>query len=207
MTQHLKPRSTTVVIYQGDDMERLAELNRRVLIAKRNAEQRTGTERRGDDDQSVTDAEAAYDTFVDEAAARALEIELHHIGRRRFRDLILEHPPRVVPRKVDAERTVGEETPAQATGPAEVEHEDDEGWHINTETFSRALLCYRDNEIVTIARPEFATKTDIERFIDDDLADGDYDGLWQAAYFLNRSPSSDPKVLRSTLDSPSTDET
>ena len=34
----LKPRTASVVIFQGDDNERLAELRRKVLIAERQAQ-------------------------------------------------------------------------------------------------------------------------------------------------------------------------
>jgi hypothetical protein len=205
---HLKPRSATVTLYQGDDMDRLAALQRAVGLAERIAENGKSAARLGDVNQSVSEAQAAFDAFVDEAAERALTVEIRSIGRRRFRDLIAEHPPRMVKRKVTQERTLGEaEAPPPVDGPDEVEHEDDAGYGVNTETFPMALLCYRDGDTVTIAQPEFATKADVQRFVDDELAEGDYDQLWIAAYMLNRSPSRDPKALVYSTGSPSTDET
>lgn len=192
MTTHLKPRSATVVLYQGDDMDTLAELRRRVDLAERQAEQRSGTERAGDDDMSVSEAKNAFDAFVDAAAERALEVEIRSIGRRRFRDLVLEHPPRMVDAEPDADGKV-----------VQVEHEDDQGYGVNVDTFARALLTYRDGEHVTIAHPEFPSKAAVEAFVDDELAEGDFDKAWTGAFFLNRAPSADPKMLAYGTVSPS----
>jgi hypothetical protein len=193
VAQHLKPRSTVVVLYQGDDMDQLAHLKRRVDIAQRRADSGSSAARFGDDDESATAAQAAYDAFVDEAAERALEIELRSIGRRRFRDLLAEHPPRMVESEPDED---GKTKP--------VVHEDDAAFGVNTEAFPLALLCYRDGDAVTLARPEFASKSDLQRFVDDELADGDFDQLWIAAHMLNRSPSADPKAHASISGSQST---
>lgn len=207
MTQHLKPRSATIVLYQGDDMDRLAELRRNVQIAERIAEAGKTSARLGDDTQSLDDAKTEFDAFVDDAAERAVTVEIHSIGRRRFRDLLLEHPPRMVPRKVQMERALGEETaPTTDTGEL-VEHAEDAGYGVNTETFPRALLCYRDGDMVTIAQPEFKSDGEVADFVDDELAEGDFERLWIDALMLNRSPSRDPKALRYMNASSSSDET
>jgi hypothetical protein len=198
---HLKPRSATKVLYQGDDMARLAELARAVSIAKRQAEEHTGAERGGDTfTGAVTEAQRAYDEAVDEAATRAIEVTFQSIGRRRFAEIVEKHPPRMVPKK--------DETGAEVEG-VEVEDPNDESWGVNTETFPRALLTFRDGDYVTLAEPKFGSAREVEDFIDDELAEGDYDELWIAALMLNRSPSADPKALRgpSMNGSPSTDET
>lgn len=208
---HLKPRSATVTLYQGDDMDRLAELQRKVELAQRIAQNGAGNARMDDapedgDPTPLKDAQAAFDAFVDEAAARALSIEIRTIGRRRFRDLVAEHPPRMVEKK--AAPPAEGEAAAEPKAPEMVEHDEDAGWGINTETFPLALLCFRDEGTVTIAQPDFATKADVQRFVDDELNEGDFDQLWQASYLLNRTPSQDPKGLVYSLSaSLSTDET
>jgi hypothetical protein len=223
---HLKPRTATIVLYQGDDMDQVAQLKREVDIAERKMriaelehEQSSGTARAGDDtsddiaaaEAAVGAARDAFDAFVDDAAGRALSVELRTIGRRRFRDLLAEHPPRLVKRKVHLpqERVMGEEAPPPlAQVEEDAEHEDDREWGVNSETFSRALLAYRDGDIVTIGAPEFADRAAVERFIDDEVSEGDFDGLWQAAYLLNRTGSQDPKALAHWASgSRSTDET
>lgn len=205
---HLSPRSATVLLYQGDDMDQLAHLHRQIVVAERQAErasEKTGTERAGDDDQSPSEAraaveaaQAAYDEFVDAAAERAVEVVMHSIGSRRFRDLLAEHAPRMVDGELDPEHP--DVTPKQ------VMHPDDRFFDVNTLTFPLALLTFRDGDAATIAQPEFSTVAAVKAFVEDELSDGDLDQLWQAAHLLNRSPTSDPKFLRSMSGSLSTDE-
>jgi len=115
-------------------------------------------------------------------------VVIQSIGRRRFAELVEGHPPRMVPKK--------DENGAEVEGVL-VEHEDDNGFGVNTTTFPRALLTYRDGDYVTLAEPKFGSVREVEDFIDDDLTEGDYDEFWIAAYFLNRGPSGDPKALQS----------
>lgn len=188
---NLKPRTTSVVIYQGDDLDRLAELRRAAEQAKRIVAEakKSGTARMGDeeDDQPAKDA---YDTFVEEAAERALIVQLRSIGRTRFRKLLAAHPPRMV----------------EADG-KQVAHEDDTGYEVNTETFPDALLRYNTDGIRTIVNPELTDKAGYDEFLDEEVAEGDFDSLWVAAYWLNRAPGADPKASRYSIDSPSSDET
>jgi hypothetical protein len=72
---------------------------------------------------------------VDEAAERALEVTFQSIGRRRFAELVEKHPPRMV----DGE-------PGEDGNVKQVEHEDDQGFGVNTSTFPRALLTFRDGD-------------------------------------------------------------
>lgn len=174
---HLKPRTAKVVLYQGDDMATLAEL-------KRAADQAGGGTRMDDG----ADEKAAYEAFVDEAAERAVEVVLEAIGRRRWRDLVLAHPPRMV-----------ESEPDDDGKTKMVEHDEDVYFSVNTETFPRALLLYADGDKATIAAPPFANETEREGFVDDDLADGDFERAWMAAFHLNTNPPQDPKALLSAL--------
>ncbi|MCW2496399.1 hypothetical protein [Jatrophihabitans sp.] len=204
---HIKPRTTSVVIYQGDDMPRLTELRRAAETARQfeeaTAERLAETSevaRAGDDDAEELVAVKAetkarqdeYDAFVDEAAERALTIELHAIGRKRFRDLMAEHPPRKVLVKVEPAPDAEEDAVPTVV---ERDHEDDAGYDVNTETFPDALLTFIDPEnpeVRTIAAPEFASRSAARAFLDDELEEGDFPGLWVAAYYLNRMPSADP---------------
>lgn len=197
---HLKPRRATKPLYQGDDMARLAELALALDVAKRRAAGASGAERLGDDvTAGVNAAQAAYDGFLDEAAERAVNVSVQHIGRRRFAALVEAHPPR----EIDSEPDVEGKT-------KKVEHPEDAGYGVNTATFPRALLTFRDGDYMTLVEPEFNTQRDVEDFIDDELAEGEYDEFWIAAYMLNRGPSADPKALHSGAspnDSLSTDAT
>ena len=102
----LKPRTATVVIYQGDDLATLADLRTAADIAERKADadlrvaqaraRVDGPRRAGDPtpedpqiayDAAVKPSQDAYDAFVDEAAERATVVTLQAIGRKAFRSL------------------------------------------------------------------------------------------------------------------------
>lgn len=189
----IKPRSAFITIYQGDDIARLSELYRAAETAKRFESAHVEDARAGDDVSSVAqERQDEYDAFVDEAAERAVTIELHHIGRRRFRDLMAAHPPRTV--KVTEPGVDGGEVVER-----EETHPDDSDYQVNTETFAAAILTYidpDDSTIRTIAAPEFKDKKAVAAFLDDEIADGDFDELWVTAYHLNRGTSADPKARR-----------
>lgn len=169
MSTTIKPRTASVVIYQGDDLERLAELRRDVDVAERAEE---GRGRRIGDDSGAQEARDAFDAFVDEAAERAVEVEVTALKRRQFRSLMAEHPPR----KVAGED--GQET-----------HPDDAGFDVNVETFAEAFLP------LSITAPTFDTPADRDDFLDG-LSDGDYERIFATAYWLNRTPGGDPKAAR-----------
>lgn len=176
----LKPRTASVVIYQGDDLARLSELKAEADRAERTvfAQRQSGAPQRGGDEVPTADAEkAAYDAFVHEAAERAVAVEVRALGRKAFRDLVADHEPRITK---DAE---GDE-----------EHPDDGVWGINVETFPMALLTYASGDVRTITAPEFSTSANLREFLDDEISDGDFEKLWQTAYMLNRSPGADPKA-------------
>lgn len=170
----LKPRTTSVVIYQGDDLEQLAELRRAVTRAETAS---AGAPLRGGDAVPGAAEKAAYDAFVDEAAGRAVEVVMEAIGSTRFADLMLAHPPREVDGE-DGKRI----------------HEDDEPFGVNTLTFGKALLAHRD-EKRTIVSPD-VSEADLREFLDDECSEGDVERLWTAAYYLNRTPGADPKDTR-----------
>lgn len=200
----LKPRTATVVIYQGDDLSVLAELRTAADIAERKAEadlrvaqaraRADGPRRAGDPspedpqiayDAAVKPPQDAYDAFVDEAAERATIVTLQALGRKAFRNLMRDHPPRT------SETVVGDEK-------RQVVHEDDEAWGVNTETFPDALLNYADEDDEddrTLLEPTFDSGKQRQKWLDR-LADGDFEKLWATAYQLNRAVGADPKASR-----------
>ncbi len=206
----IKPRSASVVIYQGDDFPVMAELRQAADTADRFATEASrevdrlaeafrrsqSGGRLGDADESLAEALSsarevlaekraaaqekrdAYDAFIPEAAERAVEVVLQAIGNRRFRQLLLQHPPRKVP------------------GPEneQVVHEDDAEFDVNSATFPDALLRFADEDDPdrrTIAAPEFTHKA-LAEFLDDEIEFGNFERLWQTAYALNRGASIDP---------------
>lgn len=193
----LKPRTATVVLYQGDDMERMAELRRIADAAElqARADLQVGARaplRAGDEQpiesfrEAVQPSRDALNAFVDEAAERAVEIHLQAIGSTRFADLLLAHPPRTV--QVDGKT---------------VDHDDDAAFAdylsqfgildgaVDVSTFPKALLKHRDGKR-TIVDPEL-DEADLAEFLDEECSEGDIDKLWRAAYLLNRAVATDPK--------------
>lgn len=182
MSTALSRRTASVILYQGDDFERLAELRQEADIATALAEQaaRDAAPRAGDDEPDSETAEVArrkqavYDAFVDEAAERAVEVRLRAMRGKLFRKLVAEHPPRD-------------------------DHDMDESYRLNTDTFPLQLLleCIEEPQMSAGAREEFI----------EDLSDGDYERLWITAYWLNRGTGGDPKATRYSVASPSSDVT
>lgn len=193
----LKPRTATVTLYHGDDLERLAELRREVAFIEHRVEQMQdrkdateATPMRIDDDREVPEsdlatllaeqerAEAAYDAFVDEAADRAIAVRLQAIGSLRFNDLVCAHEPRTELTEDGKRQTVA----------------DDVEYGVNMTTFPRALLTFHDEESGrrTIAGPD-EVLAEMPDFVDD-MSAGDLERIFQAAYWLNRARGIDPKA-------------
>lgn len=164
----LKPRTASVVIYQGDDIERLSELRRAAEIAQRQADGAAGVSLRvGDDLPTSEDVEtkrAAYDEFVDEAAKRAIVVEVTALKRARFRELMAAHPARD-------------------------KNEDDEQYGVNVDTFPPLFLA----ESATVAVGERELPAAKARDLLDELPEGDFDRVFATAYMLNRAPGADPR--------------
>lgn len=182
------PRTTKVPLWHSDDFEKLKELRQAVNIAERNAERAAvrplliGDEQPSDD--AVTEARAAYDAFVEEAAERAEEWELVSISHDQFRDLIEKHPPRQVP--VEGENETRD-------------HDDDAEAGVNAKDFGKALLLFDETDedgdrFRTVTSPDLPAD-ELRRRVKS-LSAGEYRDLWQAAYLLNSGGVNDPKGTR-----------
>lgn len=180
------PRKT-ITIYEGDDFERLTDLQAEVARAERAASLASSPTRLGDADPSaVQDARDAFDAFVDVAASRAEAWELHSIGFEAWQKLLADHPARKV--------TEGEGDDAK-----EVTHPDDAGWEVNTSTFGKALLLFvdaEDPEHRTVAKLGDAEVGTVLPKRLRRLSQGQFDTLWITAHALNTGGVSDPKLAR-----------
>lgn len=186
----LKPRTTSVVIYQGDDLEHLAELHRAAMRAEAAAASAAKEPLRGGDEIPSARAEQdAYDAFVDEAAERAVVVTLTAIGRTRWRDLLAKHPARTV----------------EVDGKAET-IEEDRIYEVNTETFPMALLSYAHDGVRTASLDPEVSESAMLTFLGDEVSDADFEQLWQTAYWLNRAQGSDPKDSKFSTGSQRSDE-
>jgi hypothetical protein len=184
-------RTASVPIYNGDDLEQLADLRRAAENARRARDNapRSAPQRLGDPEaatelgEAAGAAERAYDEFVVGAADRATLVRLQALPRKTFRRLMLDNPPR---RVTDPETN------------REVEHEEDAPYGVNVEDFPEALLAYRegpgDDDERTMLEPALESVLALQKFLDG-LSDGDFERLWQLAYSLNRAAGGDPKEL------------
>jgi hypothetical protein len=168
-----KRRRETVYLYQGDDLDHLTELGRKVAEAQA-SEAAVPAGSRLLSDTGAQDAKEAFNAFRDEAQERATKVVVEALGRVAWRDLTREHPPR--------EQTITDDEGKPTT----VLHDDD-GSGVNFDTFPDALVP------ASIVEPEFASDDERAGFVDD-LSDPDFYRLYGTAWMLNRSPA-DPKAL------------
>lgn len=107
MTAILKPRIATVWLYQGDDIDRLQQLADDVntwqerLDDAREAAKTAPPRGMLDTDDPVSEASAslraaqeAHDAFLTEAKPRAVKVVIEALGRKKWKALVDDHPPR-----------------------------------------------------------------------------------------------------------------
>ena len=163
----MKPRTTAVVIYQGDDLAMLEELDEQVSKAQRDLKSaeadktpRLMHERDTTADlrEALDSAQSDRDEFAAEAAKRGVRVILCSIGRK-WRGLVKAHPPRTDDEgeTIDGDKLIG----------------------VNMETFAEALV---PMSILS------GVEGDKQEFIDS-LTDFDFERLFLAAFHLNRSGS------------------
>lgn len=170
MSTTIKSRTTTVVLFQGDDLDPIEELRADVQEAAGLAD---GNRRLGDD--PVATAAQHYDEFVDEAVKRAVKVTLNAVGRKEFRALVEKHPPRP-------------------------DNEVDDGWGFNYETFADSLVpeCFEGAISETPENnPDVSSPNKRDAFLDA-LSDGDWSRLYSAALLLNQGSGPDPKARLSS---------
>lgn len=84
----MNQRTVKVTLHQGDDLDRLAELNAAANQAKANGP--TTLTESGD----YTAAALAHDSFRAEADERAVTVEMKPLPRKEYQALLVQHPPR-----------------------------------------------------------------------------------------------------------------
>lgn len=181
-----EPRTAVVRIYTGDYLDRIRHLEQRALAAKE-AEGDPASQALDEVPEYLTIAEE-HDALVKEAEEKAaIDVQLQHIRRRTWRQLVSEHPPREGNR-VDAR------------------------YGVNLVTFRDALVVVDgrtksgpDDEGIpfsTVIGPEWLTDDHLE-----DLSDGDFDRLFWTAFELNRGEVADPKASLVSRMTQTSDET
>lgn len=207
---HSRP-FTTVVLFQGGDLdpleERRAAFQRATLDALRSSTPlRIGDD--GEDDEGITseaDEKAReHDEFLEEALERATKVKIAALPRKAEAALILEHPPRS---DVTAPDTLGPEGET-IDGDVLETFPQDAAYGFNIESIAEPLVlgCLRawdGTDEWPPVRPDdeprqFDTDADLQAFVDD-LGDADFSRLFSAAVKLNRGGGPDPKVRLSSL--------
>ncbi len=183
----IKPRTARVVIYQGDDLARLSELDEAVARAEeavKRVEREPARPRMMHEADLAVPARAALvkaradrDEFAAEAEVRGVAVHLHALPRRTWRSLMRDHGAR----------------------------EGDEGdkvLGVNMETLPDALLP------LSIDAAASGIDGGLDEFLDS-LADFDYyDRLFLQAFALNRgSAPADPTRRLLSAGSPTSGET
>lgn len=84
-------RVDSVYVWQGDDLARIKELRARAEEAAK--AESTGPRLMGEKSEAQEFAKE-HDEFVAEAKERAIKVTIREVGRRRWRTLTSEHPPR-----------------------------------------------------------------------------------------------------------------
>ena len=113
---NIEPRTAVVTIYGGDYLDRIRHLERKAEAAKDAAE--GGAQTLDEVPEYLAIAEE-HDALVAEAEEQALHVRLQALGRRAWKALIAEHPPRT-DHKGDAVVGVNEDTFKDALVPASV---------------------------------------------------------------------------------------
>ena len=166
----LTPRTETVLLYQGDDRDKIAELLTEVQVE---AVKLAGPNRVN---EPAVEAVEAYNAFLAEAETRAVRCGLSSIGRTRWRDLLEQHTVTKTVKVEDADENKYER----------------EVTDLDQRAFSEAVVP------LALVEPKFDTE-DAKRAFLDELNDADFSLLYSAAYKANASSGVvDPKALNAS---------
>lgn len=180
MSLEIKPNTTTVLLFQGDDLDPMNEHAQAIEAAVKSAP----VSRVGDGASPIHDSVHAFDEFMAAAVDRALKVRLTQMPRKQYRTLRNEHPARM---------RESEDGPVVSP--------DDAPWGFNRDTFGDALVP------LSVDMDQFDGETSRDEFLDN-LSDGWFNKLYSAAVTLNQSsgPTS-PKAPLSLHLAPTSDET
>lgn len=189
------PRTAKVPLFSGDYQQRVEMLDADLDAARKAAEKAArAIEPRmltqgppGEEEAArVAELEAEREALVTEAEAngecviatvQALGKQDGVPGRKRWSNLVAEHPPRD-----------GEDVPEQI-------REGDKALMVNEESFAEALVPL---SVVELSDPDIAIPDLL-----DDLSSAQFDLLFNVAFALNRTAGSNPKGQRRPQPSPS----
>lgn len=164
MSNAVEPAWRDVPLFQGSDAERIRQLREDFTNVITTAGPRRLTE------SPTLDAAKAYDDAVADALPRAVIARVQAVGRKVYRHLLAENPPRE-----------GNEL--------------DTARGFNCETMPDALLEYFDGKTGarSVTAPSFNSGDELVTWLDS-LSDGHFSALFEAAVETNEGGSPDPKA-------------
>lgn len=162
----LNPRTRTIILLQGEDQDRLDELDAEVDRLEAAAKRATASRAPAtlDEADPLPDARAELEAFAAEAQERGEKVVVRAVGRKVWRELVGKHGPRD---GNDNDKAVG----------------------VNEDTFPDALVP------ACIASPVFTSEVKRDEFLDG-LSSAQFDQIYYTAFALNRTTGADPKAKR-----------
>lgn len=181
-----KPRTTTVLIYQDDDLDQIAEhrakVERAAMTSRRQA-------REGDDEASdLATAIREYNDFLDEAGERAAKVLLAALRKDDWRELVAQHPPR--------------QPVLDDDGDVVEPYESDREYGFNIEKIAEPLLAATFKRVRDLELEQPFDEADLP-----ELCDADYERVYQDAVGLNIGAGPDPKARLSLPPAPTSSAT
>lgn len=183
-----KPRTAKIPLFSGDYQQRVEMLDAELDVARKAVEKAkslevarllTDGESGKAETERVAELEAEREALTTEAeengecvvaTVQALGKQDGIPGRKRWADLVAEHPPRD-----------GDDVP-------EATKESDKSLGVNEQSFAEALVPL---SVVELSDPELAIPDLL-----DDLSSAQFDLLFTVAFALNRTAGSNPKAQR-----------
>lgn len=190
----VQPRTAVVDIFVGDDLDQLRHLERRAEAAK----SADSLPRLGDEVPEYLAIAEQYDALAKVAEERALHVKVQALGRKVWKAVVAQHPP----------RKVGE-TNADGSPVTKEQAKSDADVGVNEDTFKDALVYGGTVELDGSPTP-YQSIVEPELSADDldQLADIDFDRLYYTAFNLNRTPAAaGPKASLVSRLTPKNDET
>lgn len=183
MSVEKKPGETVVVLYQGDDWDRLDELNAamRAAAAERSLDS-IAPRRMGDEDPYVT-AKREFEEFEKEARERAVHLRLDTIPWRQYQALLEKHLPREDERSPDVTNPDGSIT----RGEVVKSHPMDTQLGFNVSTMGPDLV-----PLCVAMEGQFDSEADRDAFLDG-LSMREWQRVYGAAIRHNQAGGPDPK--------------
>lgn len=166
----IEPRTATVTIYGGDYLDRIRDLARRAEAAH---DADDSVRRVGSVPEYMRLAQE-HDALVEEAEKHALRVKVKALGRRKWKSLAAEHPPR---------------------DPKDIpDHRGDEKFRCRCVACMDRMVGVNEETLADVLVPLAIVEPSLSEDDLDALSDADYNQLYVTAFMLNRGRPEGPKA-------------